>query len=545
MPTWINGDIPEKKFNSRPPPTIPQEVKTPTEYFRLYFDEDVLDFILEQTNIYGMQRDGKPLNATKEEILSFFGIMIYMGICSLPNMEDYWALKTRVPQVADALSLKRFQKLRSRLHFHDNLEAKSDDPWQKIRVIMDKIRLRCQTVGGTEYSYSVDECMVRYKGTYAGKLRQYLPLKPSTKWGFKLFALAGKSGIVHDFIPYCGSYTFKEEPLTNEERSLGVGASAVIALCSSIPHPELSTITFDNWYSGIPLVTYLKKELGLHSLGTILRTRIGDCKFSHDQRFKTEPRGYYESKINEDGIIIIKWMDSKPVHLISTFVGVRPVEDINRYVKEVKSKVPVACPKAVKVYNSTMGGVDLSDMLMSLHQIPSKSSRRFYFPMVGYLLDMCLTNAWLMYKRDSELLKLDLEHENSKQFRLAISESLTAGTRSSRGLPSLDRSLSKSLVRKPTAARPVDDVRTDGKDHWPQIKEKGRCRYCSKLTRITCSKCNCRLCLVDGRNCFTQFHCQKKLKSKKRKHNNNDTTEETLELEAEMEELETSNEDDM
>lgn len=379
------------------------------------------------------------------------------------------------------------------------------------------IRYRCQNLEH-ETTFSVDECMVRYKGTFAGNLRQYMPAKPSCKWGFKLFVLAGISGITYDFIPYCGSYTFHEEPLTKQELDLGVGASAVIALCRSIPHPEVSTVTFHNWYTGVPLVTYLKKEMSLHSLGTIKTNRLSkDCHFTDNKIFKKKPRGTFESQVNADGVVAIKWLDSKPIHLVSTLVGVQPCTEIVRYVKESKSKIPVPCPRAIKVYNSNMGGVDLSDMLMSLYRIPSKSSRRYYFPMLGYLLDMCLTNAWLLYRRDCSLLRVRQEIGTSKDFRLHVSGGIAVGCQRKKGRPSLDRSLSKSRVEpKSTTPRPVDDLRCDGFEHWPEIAEKGRCRYCSKLTKVTCTKCSCRLCFTTDRNCFVQFHLQKKLSSRKK-----------------------------
>lgn len=516
-PKWITGDTPEKVFGNDPGFTVPEELKTPAEYFKIFFDEPIVDYIVEQTNLYSTQCDGKSMNVTSQEIYSFFSVLIFMGVSSLPAIEDYWATRTRIPQVAEPLSYKRFQKIRSKIHFHDNSEPRGADPWLKMRPPMDKIRDRCQNLE-QETQYSINECMVGYKGTYAGQLRQYMPLKPSSKWGFKLFVLAGASGITYDFIPYCGSYTFAEEPLTEEEKHLGVGASAVISLCRSIRNPEISTVTFDNWYSGVPLVTYLKKEMGIHSLGTIKPNRMDKCDFLPVKKFKHLPRGSSESKINKDGVILIKWLDSKPVHVVSTFVGVRPQGEILRYIKEAKGKVPVPCPQAIKVYNSTMGGVDLSDMLMSLYSIPAKSSRRYYFPMVGYLLDMCVTNAWLLYKRDCELLGVDQELKSSKEFRIHLSCGLAVGCQQKRGRPSLDNSLSQSRIKEPksTTPRPVDDLRMDGLEHWPQYSDKGRCRYCSMLTQVKCTKCECRLCLLVGRNCFVQFHIQKDVASKKK-----------------------------
>ncbi len=47
----------------------------------------------------------------------------------------------------------------------------------------------------------IDETIIPFKG--CSSLKQYIPKKPH-KWGFKLFVLADKNGIVYDFIPYTG-----------------------------------------------------------------------------------------------------------------------------------------------------------------------------------------------------------------------------------------------------------------------------------------------------------------------------------------------------
>lgn len=96
-PNWLRGDIKEKIFEDGPPFTEPEEVKSPAEYFKYFFDNAVVDFIVEQTNLYSMQQDGKSINVTSDEIYALFSIMIFMGVCSLPSIEDYWATRTRIP----------------------------------------------------------------------------------------------------------------------------------------------------------------------------------------------------------------------------------------------------------------------------------------------------------------------------------------------------------------------------------------------------------------------------------------------------------------
>ena len=51
----------------------------------------------------------------------------------------------------------------------------------------------------------------------------------------------------------------------------------------------------------------------------------------------------------------------------------------------------------VNLYNKFMGSVDLCDILLSLYRIPLKS-RKYYVPIFYYLLKICVTNSWLLYR---------------------------------------------------------------------------------------------------------------------------------------------------
>lgn len=63
---------------------------------------------------------------------------------------------------------------------------------------------------------------------------------------------------------------------------------------------------------------------------------------------------------------------NKSVHLLSTHEGVLPppVETVNRWSVAEKKYVDVDCPQIVKYYNSSMGGVDILDMLVESKFVP-------------------------------------------------------------------------------------------------------------------------------------------------------------------------------
>lgn len=76
---------------------------------------------------------------------------------------------------------------------------------------------------------SIDEMMVPYKGKKASSRRLYIKNKPK-KWCFKLFVCCGISGMVYDFIPYCGDNTFRDISFNEQEQSLRMSEQIVIAI---------------------------------------------------------------------------------------------------------------------------------------------------------------------------------------------------------------------------------------------------------------------------------------------------------------------------
>lgn len=90
---WCSEDITEESLIEQVQVDLDDPEKTnPIDYFLYYFDEEILQLIVEQTNLYSSQRDPnqKPLNLTVRELKVFIGVWIFMGICSLPSYHDYW-----------------------------------------------------------------------------------------------------------------------------------------------------------------------------------------------------------------------------------------------------------------------------------------------------------------------------------------------------------------------------------------------------------------------------------------------------------------------
>lgn len=64
-------------------------------------------------------------------------------------------------------------------------------------------------------------------------------------------------------------------------------------------------------------------------------------------------------------------------------------------------------------------------------------------------------------------------------------------------------------IKRANEKRPTNTIRYDKYNHLPMIsKESVRCKNegCSKKNNVYCQKCKVHLCLMNRRNCFTNFH---------------------------------------
>ena len=262
--------------------------------------------------------------------------------------------------------------------------------------------------------------MVAYKGTHAGNLRQYIRTKPD-KWGLKLFCRASIDGFVHDMLMYQGEPTFTSHhtQLSPEESKMLVSSKTVLALVKTVQNPTQTAIYADNFFTSIGLVEYLKANVGCRYVGTARENRIGipPLKSNKEMNKKSVSRGDYDYATS-NGILALRWKDNKNVTILSSDAGVEPMKKVKRYDRNTKKKLEVNCPSVIREYNGKMGGIDKSDMLTHLYKTPMRA-RRWYMRLFGYSLDLSVSNAWLLYKRDCKAL--GEKAMGLKSFRLEIS----------------------------------------------------------------------------------------------------------------------------
>ena len=74
-PTEVNT-----QFTGEPFPNPPEEEISPMRYFKQLFDDELIDHIVEQSNLYSVEQSGKSVNLCKSELEQYFGILLMMEL---------------------------------------------------------------------------------------------------------------------------------------------------------------------------------------------------------------------------------------------------------------------------------------------------------------------------------------------------------------------------------------------------------------------------------------------------------------------------------
>jgi hypothetical protein len=190
--------------------------------FELFWPCNLLRKIVLETNRYashvvdalGNTMGGpKWVHTSVAELKAFLTIHMYMGMKRQPNIKSYWSKEGSIfhcPTISNIMTRDRFMKLRRCLHLtnpatYEHIQ-KGDPGYDKLRQVrwfVDEIQNACMREWSLGKFVTIDEMMVRYKGSYC-PIRQYMPKKPE-KWGIKFWVLTDSvSKFIYCFDIYCG-----------------------------------------------------------------------------------------------------------------------------------------------------------------------------------------------------------------------------------------------------------------------------------------------------------------------------------------------------
>ena len=208
-----------------------------------------------------------------------------------------------------------------------------------------------------------------------------------------------------------------------------------------------------------------------------------------------------ESKTLQKGKVLAHvWKDNKVVTVLNTNTQPSAVGIVLRRQKD-GSRVSVCCPQSVILYNECMGAVDHGDQLRGYYSCRTKS-RKFYIYIYHFLLNVTITNGFILYKHFHHAPK----YKTIKEFRLQLARELI-GDYCSRRKPGR---YGGAIVPLQLQHFPI----TVGSDSGPRRSKRGRCSYCTQHnhrrtdSQWFCDECSVWLCHSGNTtsDCFYLWH---------------------------------------
>ncbi|XP_049845579.1 piggyBac transposable element-derived protein 3-like [Schistocerca gregaria] len=306
----VKSVFPSPVWTGEIPPST--EVFSPLTYFKKIFEPRIIDYVIQQTNLYSKKCDvADAFSVNSTEIEQFIGIVFYVSLIAIPGNRRYWNKKCDVKQVSDVITLRKWEKIKRFLHFSDNTQQHSaPDRLFKVRMVSEMLRKNLSKIPIEEH-LAVYEQIVPFKGH--SSLKQYNPKKPK-KWGF-----------------YSGPFN-QPSHLPNVNAS----GNVVLRLAERIPKYKNHKLFHDNWFCSPELQVELVK-CGIHSLGTVQLNRVRNNKMPSDAEMKKQGRGTsVESTASVSGydLILVNWQDNRCASLLGTFSGTHPESQVARYDKK-------------------------------------------------------------------------------------------------------------------------------------------------------------------------------------------------------------------
>ena len=174
---WKEDVVPHVEYVGSKLPM--DESSKPVDFFQMYFTDEVLELMVEQTNLYAEQvraddphKHKTPLSpVTADELKSWLALTLNMGVVNEPTIQSYWASEnsTLTPFYISTMSRSRYQQISRYLRFVEKstLQPRGQDGFNKLGNIQPLLNLILQKFQETYCPFCnlfVNETLVKFTG---------------------------------------------------------------------------------------------------------------------------------------------------------------------------------------------------------------------------------------------------------------------------------------------------------------------------------------------------------------------------------------------
>ena len=363
---------------------------TEEDFFSLFLDDKFYELLSAETNKYAqycqtlkLKNNLKWHEISAREIKAYIGILIYMGIVHLPQIEDYFSSEfCDCWIVRNAMSCKRFQMISRFLHLHD--ETQQPDPYDpnpdilyNVRPILDLTK-KYKEHFQPGCNLSIAEATIGFNGRFISQ--QYKEEKP-TKRRIKVWVIVDSlTKYVLSTLIYTGQKSFRKENLSLSEQ-------VVIDLGQDF-FGKYHHLYFDHFFTSLKILQLLLNEK-TYACGTVKNVKKDwPTELTSQEKEKLKPG---EFKIfQSEKITAVLWHQKRDVKFLST--GIDPTQHTAKH-KNVPDQM--RCPLVVKKYYENYGGVDLLGQKRS-YSIGRPNSK-WWKQFINFIIDTSVINSYVLF----------------------------------------------------------------------------------------------------------------------------------------------------
>ncbi|KAJ8918439.1 hypothetical protein NQ315_008136 [Exocentrus adspersus] len=352
--------------------------KRPYDFFKVFITDDIISYMVEQTNIYADQslRNKKELKGHEKawvptnnrELEIFLGIIVWTGLVQLPRIKMYWSNSVLYAnKVKNVMPRNRFEQLLQMWHFSNNEDVTfSNNRLQKLTPLIDKVQERFQEVMTPDSCIYIQEISVPFRS----ELRFFHCIKDENcVFRIKAYKLCTTSGYTYDFQIRCVYDTQEDDDV-------------VFSLLDQLLDAG-RTIYIDN-YASVSLARRLL-ERKTHLVGTVrAKTELNSSEVLIKKLKKREVFAQQSSC----GIVMMKWRNPPDVLLLTT------TKHTDETVKVHRGRQP----KAIVDYNKAKAQAQLQPYTHCF----SWGTKWYKKLAIEMILGSAFVNAFLLFKEISK-----------------------------------------------------------------------------------------------------------------------------------------------